>query len=216
MKKYLSGLITGIALTTLVGSLVMGASAISSKMTIEVDPINIMVNGEIFEPKDANGNPVPVFAYKGTTMAPLRALAEAYGLEVGYDANSNMATVKESESKSTNVATVPEPTEAPVSTISEEWTDEDEAIYKQLTEGWEFKLMGEVSTASLEIDRAAYSATYTKGDFVFDWEAFEKAENFEKIALKLTDMVNETKQPNTTIVYGNGIMLHVYEGWAHL
>lgn len=93
MKKYLSGLITGVVLTALVGSLVLGAAAISSKMTIEVDPINIMVNGQVFEPKDVNGNPVPVFAYNGTTMAPLRALAEAYGLEVGYDKENNMATV---------------------------------------------------------------------------------------------------------------------------
>lgn len=33
------------------------------------------------------------FTYNGTTYAPLRALAEAYGLEVGYDAEKKMATV---------------------------------------------------------------------------------------------------------------------------
>lgn len=61
---------------------------------IEVDPsIKILVNGTEFEPKDANGKEVMTFVYDGTTYAPLRALAEAYGLEVGYDADRNMATV---------------------------------------------------------------------------------------------------------------------------
>ena len=34
-----------------------------------------------------------VFQSGGTTYVPLRALSEAYGLDVGYDANQNMATV---------------------------------------------------------------------------------------------------------------------------
>ena len=41
--------------------------------------------GEVLQPTDASGNPMEVFTYNGTTYAPLRALAEAYGLEVGYD-----------------------------------------------------------------------------------------------------------------------------------
>lgn len=91
MKKFLSGVLCA----TLVFSLTLSALAISGKMTIEVDPINIMVNGEVFVPKDVNGKEVPQFAYQGTTYAPLRALAEAYGLEVGYDAAANMATVQD-------------------------------------------------------------------------------------------------------------------------
>ena len=51
------------------------------------------MNGEEFRPKDANGNDVMTFTYNGTTYAPLRALAEAYGLEVGYDSERKMATV---------------------------------------------------------------------------------------------------------------------------
>lgn len=60
--------------------------AAGSLINIAVDPsIKILVNGEEFKPKDVNGNDVMVFTYNGTTYAPLRALAEAYGLEVGYD-----------------------------------------------------------------------------------------------------------------------------------
>lgn len=61
--------------------------------TITVDPINIMVGGKVFLPTDADGNDVPVFVYNGTIYAPLRALAEAYGLEVGYNAEKKLATV---------------------------------------------------------------------------------------------------------------------------
>ena len=92
MKKF-SSFIAGVLTTAIVGSISISALAASGAMTISVDPINIQVNGETFAPKDVNGKSVPVFAYNGTTYAPLRALAEAYGLEVGYDANSNMATV---------------------------------------------------------------------------------------------------------------------------
>lgn len=93
MKRNLPSFLAGSLTTLLVCSLSISALAISGRMTIEVDPINVQVNGEVFEPKDAKGNSVPVFAYNGTTYAPLRALAEAYGLEVGYDKESNMATV---------------------------------------------------------------------------------------------------------------------------
>lgn len=65
-------------------------------------PIKVLVNGEVFQPTDANGQAVEVFTYKGTTYAPLRALAEAYDLEVGYDSQRNIATVN--SSKEDNIA----------------------------------------------------------------------------------------------------------------
>ena len=89
------GFILGILSSVMVLSLVVGACA-TSGMTLSVDPtIKIMVNGSEFHPKDVNGNDVMVFAYNGTTYAPLRAPTEAYGLEVGYDAAQNMATVNQ-------------------------------------------------------------------------------------------------------------------------
>lgn len=91
MKKQIPAFLLGMLVAVLLGSL--SAVAISARMTIEVDPIEIQVNGVVFAPKDVTGKDVPVFAYEGTTYAPLRALAEAYGLDVGYDAEKNMATV---------------------------------------------------------------------------------------------------------------------------
>lgn len=97
MKKSLPPFLAGVLTTVLLGSIALPAFAniITARTAIEVDPVNILVNGETFVPHDVNGNEVAVFAYNGTTYAPLRALAEAYGLKVGYDAEKNMATVVE-------------------------------------------------------------------------------------------------------------------------
>lgn len=84
MKKQSSAFLSGMFVTALIGGLAVSALAATGAMTITVDPINVQVNGEVFAPKDVNGQDVPVFSYNGTTYAPLRALAEAYGLEVGY------------------------------------------------------------------------------------------------------------------------------------
>lgn len=86
----LSALLLAVVLTAAITST---ALASDGSMTITIHPIRILVNGEAFRPTDVNGNEVMVFTVNGTTYAPLRALAEAYGLEVGYDAENNIATV---------------------------------------------------------------------------------------------------------------------------
>lgn len=80
----------------LAGTSAVTALAASGAIQIEVNPISVLVDGEVFQPKDANGDDVMLFTYNGTTYAPLRALAEAYGLEVGYDEENNIATVSSS------------------------------------------------------------------------------------------------------------------------
>lgn len=93
MKKNVLSFVSGmIAMLMLVG-LPVTALAASGAIRIEVSPISVLVDGKVFQPKDANGNDVMVFTYNGTTYAPLRALAEAYGLEVGYDGERHIATV---------------------------------------------------------------------------------------------------------------------------
>lgn len=126
MKKFLSGVLCA----TLVFSLTLSALAISGRMTIEVDPVNVQVNGEVFQPTDVNGKEVPVFAYQGTTYAPVRALAEAYGLEVGYDAATNMATVTNPEAK-------PATPDTTAKTDYSNWSAEDEAAYQEFKAMWE-------------------------------------------------------------------------------
>ena len=93
MKKRFQSFAVGALAALLISSTTITALAASGAIRIEVSPISVLVDGEVFQPKDAKGNDVMVFTYNGTTYAPLRALAEAYGLEVGYDGERNIATV---------------------------------------------------------------------------------------------------------------------------
>ena len=93
MKKRFLSFAAGALTALLISATTVTALAASGAIRIEVSPISVLVDGEVFQPKDAKGNDVMVFTYNGTTYAPLRALAEAYGLEVGYDGERNIATV---------------------------------------------------------------------------------------------------------------------------
>lgn len=101
MKKRIPSFLAGVITTLLIFTLSVTALAASGKITLEVSPINVLVNGEEFKPKDAQGNNVLVFVYNGTTYAPLRALAESYGLQVGYDSERGIATVNSTSSPAT-------------------------------------------------------------------------------------------------------------------
>lgn len=142
MKNRISTFLAGMFTMLLLGTLTISALAISGNMTIEVSPINIQIDGEIFQPKDAGGNDVPVFVYNGTTYAPLRALAEAYGLEVGYDAEKNMASV-------TNPNKTPNPVAQSESPVDySDWTAEEEAAYQEFKGMWEVDTEGSDKTHS--------------------------------------------------------------------
>ncbi len=93
MKSKVLSFLSGVFCTLVIVGLPVSALATSGVLTIECHPINVLVNGEVFHPKDVNGNDAFVFTCNGTTYAPLRALAETYGLEVGYDGSKNLATV---------------------------------------------------------------------------------------------------------------------------
>lgn len=70
----------------------------AEKITVNTD-VNVLVENVVFEPLNANGECVMIIEYQGTTYAPLRALAEAYGLDVGYDAEKRTATVVKGDGK---------------------------------------------------------------------------------------------------------------------
>lgn len=138
MKKSIPPFLAGVATTLLIGALSVSALAITGHMTLEVDPINIQVNGEVFQPKDAAGNDVPVFVYQGTTYAPLRALAEAYGLEVGYDKEKNLAYVIDpdvADSKA-NASDSQNNLFSRFDTDYSGWTAEQEAEYQEFKKLW--------------------------------------------------------------------------------
>lgn len=105
MKERTKGFISGVIVAVLL--MVLAGGVFAASQTIEISPIKVMVNGEEFRPKDAGGNDVLVFVYNGTTYAPLRALAETFGLEVGYDSNAKMATVVSASASSPAAPSAP-------------------------------------------------------------------------------------------------------------
>lgn len=61
--------------------------------------INITVNGQKIQPKDANGNAVEPFALDGTTYLPVRAVAEALNMNVEWDSGTNTAVLTDKKVK---------------------------------------------------------------------------------------------------------------------
>lgn len=112
MKRTITSFFGGMLSMLLIGSLAVSCLASDGSFSITASPIHVVVNGEVFQPKDTDGNDALVFTFNGTTYAPLRALAEAYGLQVGYDSTRNMATV--SSAATTDFASQWTVTEKPV------------------------------------------------------------------------------------------------------
>lgn len=166
MKRRFASFLSGFLACALIVGVSASALAISGRMTIEVDPISIQVNGVTFQPTDVNGKDVPVFAYNGTTYAPLRALAEAYGLTIGYDAETNMATVTDPDTApAENPAANPTEDPAEVDDYSD-WSPEKEAAYQ------EFKAMWTVAEKMYLDDHTTYYVLETADDTITDMTMF--------------------------------------------
>lgn len=96
MKKgYWTGFVSALGLTVLV--LGLGTAAQADHSISVNDAIRVTVNGAEFQPKDGKGNAVPLFTYNGTTYAPVRAICEAAGLMVDYDAQNSIAVLSTPE-----------------------------------------------------------------------------------------------------------------------
>lgn len=84
MKKSLRGLILGLVIAIMFMSTALGAQV---KKTIEVvyNSVNITVNGNKVDTDN--------ILYEGTTYVPLRAISEMLGKEVGWDGDTNTASI---------------------------------------------------------------------------------------------------------------------------
>ena len=100
MKGRLISFVAGFAAATIFAGSALTPLAEEGALTIRAVPVELLVNGELFHPKDVNGKDAMVFTCNGTTYAPVRALAEAYGLSVSYDPERKIATVNQSPAES--------------------------------------------------------------------------------------------------------------------
>lgn len=156
MKSKFLSFLSGALVMLMLFALPVSALAANGTFRIEGSPINVLVNGEVFQPKDAKGNDVLVFVYNGTTYAPLRALAEAYGLEVGYDGSKNLATVSQ--------PSTPAPRAATVSTNS------------SFESAWEIKEKPVTHYGDEKVFTAKYNGSLGMSEFKSWWKSFSKAE----------------------------------------
>lgn len=171
MKKLLPFL-SGVLLTLFAIGVPVTALAANGTFTIEASPIHVLVNGEVFQPKDAKGNDALVFVYNGTTYAPLRALAEAYGLEVGYDGSKNLATVNSPKGQAT----------APSGDFQSMWTVKEKPV---------------TNYGSEKIFTATYNGDLGKEDFKAWWKSFSEAER--KAAVEAIAAEAQAKNPGYTV-----------------
>ena len=87
--KKASYFLFGVLTTLLLVNMVVPALAIGLEKLISVSTgVNIYADGVKLDPKDANGNPVDVFIYNGTTYLPVRAVSDALGVPVQWDGNT--------------------------------------------------------------------------------------------------------------------------------
>ena len=63
------------------------------QITVTSGSINLVINGTHIIPKDAAGNVVQPCLYDGTVFVPLRAVAEALGMEPAWDSATSTATL---------------------------------------------------------------------------------------------------------------------------
>lgn len=150
MKSKLCSFLSGVLITLTLIALPVSALAFDGSFKLTAHPIQVLVNGEMFRPVDAKGNEVQVFTVNGTTYAPLRALAEAYGLEVGYDSTRNIATVTS-------------PTAAPAPT-------------SDFASAWEIKEKPVTNYGSEKIFTATYSGSLNISEFKAWWRSFSADE----------------------------------------
>lgn len=87
MKSQWKGFVSGVLVTLLLVGSIGTAAATVGKKTAELSYNNIKVtlDGKSVNLVDANGNPVEPFIISGTTYLPIRAVAGAFGLDVGWD-----------------------------------------------------------------------------------------------------------------------------------
>ena len=168
MKTKTTYLLTGVLIVLLIAALT-GSALAANGWTVKVYPIQVMVNGEVFQPKDAAGNDVPIFTLDGTTYCPLRALADAYGLEVGYDAKNHIATVNAVQRQ---VIRTPDPT---AKDLSYQWCVEDS---------------GETGLDGERVCTASYAGPLNAAAFREWWSSFSDREiqfHAERLAGEITE-----------------------------
>lgn len=87
MKRQWKGFVSGVLITLLLVGSIGTAAATVGRKTVEItyNDISVTLDGTSVALVDANGNPVEPFMLDNTNYLPVRAVAQALGLNVGWD-----------------------------------------------------------------------------------------------------------------------------------
>ncbi len=98
MKKRLQGLIIGLIIGVMISSVVTFAKSGTDLIEAWYSDIKIFINGQKINPTDVNGNTVEPFIYNGTTYLPVRAVGQAFGMDVDWDNDTKTVYIGEKPS----------------------------------------------------------------------------------------------------------------------
>lgn len=87
VKWFFTGMVTMLLIVILTGTAV--ATTANVTKTLVYRDIKVSLDGNVLDLKDAAGNHVEPFMFDGTNYLPVRALSEALGLNVSWDAAAN-------------------------------------------------------------------------------------------------------------------------------
>ncbi|MCD8214572.1 MAG: NPCBM/NEW2 domain-containing protein [Clostridiales bacterium] len=101
-KSALCGFMAGVVVATAVPVLAYNGSM---NILATFKNIKIYIDGAELTPRDASGNVLEPFIYNGSTYLPIRAVGEAVGKSVSYDANTNSVYLGDSGSSGSDIKT---------------------------------------------------------------------------------------------------------------
>ena len=90
-KLQIKGFVAGVILTILLSGVTAYAANRTQTITVTFRNIRIVMNGQVVTPRDAQGNVVEPFIWGGTTFLPLRAVADAVGMDASWSGSTNTA-----------------------------------------------------------------------------------------------------------------------------
>lgn len=135
--KAIKGFIAGVMVTVMVMGGAVYAAGAQQSISVVLNNVNLKVNGVIVKADN--------ILYNGTTYVPLRAVADAFGKETGWDAGTMTASINEKGS-----VPAPAPSPAPIATTK----SYKAGMYKVGTDipAGEYVLIGE-STAYFQVSK---------------------------------------------------------------
>lgn len=91
-KSFMMGVLTTLLLVGAVGTAAATVGTVPANL--EYSNITVTLDGAPVKLVDVNGNPVEPFIIDGTTYLPIRAISNAFGLEVDWDGATQTVILK--------------------------------------------------------------------------------------------------------------------------